>query len=67
MIIDEKNLVEYIEYLKNKLDEIEWVAKYEEIHEDYKKNIISLLDEIDKNIYQIDVLIEGYFGWEDFI
>jgi len=64
---DEMSLVEYIEYLKAKLDEIEWVARYEEIHEDYKKNIVALLDEIDKNIYQIYVLIEGYFGWEDFI
>jgi len=67
MNIDEKNLVEYIEYLKDKLDEIEWVARYEEIDEDYKENIIALLDGIDKNIYQIYVLIEGYFGWEDFI
>jgi hypothetical protein len=25
------------------------------------------LDKIDKNIYEIYVLIEGYFGWEDFI
>jgi len=64
---DEMSLVEYIEYLKAKLDEIEWVARYEEMHEDYKKNIVALLDEIDKNIYQIYVLIEGYFGWEDFI
>jgi N-formylglutamate amidohydrolase len=64
---DEMSLVEYIEYLKAKLDEIEWVARYEEIHEDYKKNIVALLDEIDKNIYGIYVLIEGYFGWEDFI
>jgi len=64
---DEMSLVEYIEYLKAKLDEIEWVARYEEIHEDYKKNIVALLDKIDKNIYEIYVLIEGYFGWEDFI
>jgi len=67
MNIDKMNLPQYIEYIKSKLDEIEWVAKNEEIHEDYKKNIVTLLDNIDKNIYEIYVLIEGYFGWEDFI
>jgi len=67
MNIDKMNLPQYIEYIKSKLDEIEWVTKNEEIHEDYKKNIVALLDNIDKNIYEIYVLIEGYFGWEDFI
>jgi len=67
MNIDKMNLPQYIEYIKSKLDEIEWVTKNEEIHEDYKKNIVTLLDNIDKNIYEIYVLIEGYFGWEDFI
>jgi len=37
------------------------------MNENYKKNIIELFDEIDKIIYQIYELIEGYFGWEDFI
>jgi hypothetical protein len=67
MDIDKMNLPQYIEYIKSKLEEIEWVVKNEEIHEDYKKNIVTLLDNIDKNIYEIYVLIEGYFGWEDFI
>jgi len=64
---NEMNIPQYIEYIKTNLDRIEDVAKSEEIDADYKKKIVELLNNIDKNIYEIYVLIESYFGWEDFI
>jgi len=64
---DEMNLVEYVEYIKTNLNRVEEVAKSEEIDADYKKKIVELLNNIDKNIYEIYVMIESYFGWEDFI
>jgi len=64
---NEMNIPQYIEYIKTNLDRIEDVAKGEEIDDDYKKKIVELLNNIDKNIYEIYVLIESYFGWEDFI
>jgi len=67
MSINEMNLPQYIEYIKTNLNRIEDVAKSEEIDDDYKNEIVELLNNIDKNIYEIYVLIESYFGWEDFI
>jgi len=64
---NEMNLIEYIEYIKRNIDRIEEVAKNSNIDLEYTKKIIRKMNIINKNIYEIYVLIEGYFGWEDFI
>jgi len=64
---NEMYLVKYIEYIKTNLNRIEDVLNSKEIDAEYLKKIVKLMNNIDNNIYEIYVLIESYYGWEDFI